>query len=171
MTTTEATLGRPLDLPAFSGTQPAPAPWLPLTAGDAEHGREARTPEHGRPAKLFMLFTNLTVVASVFGAVGCAVGVVLGLVEGNLKLAALTAAAGVGLGVVALVQRTLARHVEHFSRWGWWGAVAQLTIGAATNASFLVGNSSGGLVSTVVNLLLLRYFWRRRADFGVDIGL
>ena len=80
-----------------------------------------------------------------------------------------------GLGLLALagsfVQQWLAREVERFTRWGWYGAMTE--VGAATAAklwAIATGSASGVGIMLILDVVWLRYFWRRRADFDVDSG-
>lgn len=169
MTTTEAALGQQTPLPVHA--LPELAPRISITMGDTADEGPERTPAHAWPGSLFIFFTNLTAVGMGLGAVGCVIGLVYTLVTWQPMEALLVSLALVGLTVGCVVQRALAKHLRHFSRWGWWGAMAELTLSAAGNAQVLFATHSGGFVGLVINLLMMGYFWNRRADFDIDIGL
>jgi hypothetical protein len=139
--------------------------------GDTADGSPERTPEHGWPGSLFIFFATIAALGMGIGAVACAFGIVYTLVYRQAEEAVFLALALVGLTVGCLVQRALSRHLQHFSRWGWRGAMAELAVSAAGNAQVLFTTHSRGFIGLVISLLMMRYLWRRRADFGIDIGL
>lgn len=170
MNTTEATLGQQADDVAL---EPAPAARLALTAGDAMGSPDA-APAHGWPGSLFIFLANL----SAFGmGIGAGIAVLVGvsmLLGGEWEFAALAAVAAVGLGIGSFVQRTLANHLSHFSRWGWWGAMAELAAVTLTKVAALFTDPSsvvGTGIGIGIDVMWLRYFWERRRDFDIDIGL
>jgi hypothetical protein len=161
-TTTEAFAGARPDAPL----DPPPSTWLPLTAGDAARGRELAQPEHGWPASWFIFLSNLAALACGVGAVGVAVATFMDLVPPGTG-----AALFAGLVVGAVVQGSLARHVKHFTRWGWYGAMAELALATLTKVSTVTENPSaigGAAIGIIIDLLWMHYFWERRADFDVD---
>lgn len=165
MTTTEATLGQQA-IP-----EPPPAARLALTAGDAM-GRADAAPGHGWPGSLFIFLANLSALGMGLGAGIAALVAVSTLFGGELEIAGLAALAAVGLGIGSFVQRTLANHLSHFSRWGWWGAMAGLTAVTLTKVAALFTDPSsivGTGLGIAIDVLWLRYFWERRRDFDVDL--
>jgi hypothetical protein len=167
--TTEATRGHQAALPVHPS--PELAPRIAITVGDAADDTPERTPEHEWPGSLFIFFANIAAIGMGVGAVACAFGIVYTLAYRKPEEAVFVALALVGLMAGCMVQRALARHLQHFSRWGWWGAMAELAVSAAGNAQVLFTTHSRGFIGLVISLLMMRYFWRRRADFGIDIGL
>lgn len=117
--------------------------------------------EHGLRGVLFIGFSYLMAVGSGLGAilfaisgVGTAINVVTGLVW-------------------AVLQWRLATEVRRFSRWGWYGAVAELAGAAATKLFwvFVVRELAFVfLVLLVIDAFMLRYFWTRRDQFDVSFG-
>ncbi|HYW13948.1 MAG TPA: hypothetical protein VE871_18435 [Longimicrobium sp.] len=174
-TTTEATLGQHGD-GATLDLDPAPSASaaLVLTAGDAAPDRAEGTPTHGWPGSLFIFLAHLSAFGLGAGAAIAAVLLVSMLFGGDLEMAGLAGLAAVGMGIGSYVQRTLADHLSHFSRWGWWGAMAELAAVTLTKVAALVTDpaSIGGTgIGIVIDLLWLRYFWEHRADFDIDIDL
>lgn len=141
------------------------APLPALVVGDAA----VQTPRrHGWPGRLFVgmgyvtaLGLGCTVVALGF-LVGDSGGELWGKVWQRLLLAG-------GLGVL---QWQLAGQVRRFSRWGWYGAMVELgaatlgKLGLALYAPFAIPWT---LPMMAANLAWMRYFWKRRADFDVDL--
>jgi hypothetical protein len=142
---------------------------LPITEGDAGGVREERAPEHDWPATLFILLANVTALGMVVGAVAI---VGIGVWKPDfmtpkwIGIAALLLAGSV-------LQRRLATNVQHFARWGWYGAMAELAFVTLAKVNVLLTDADGGtaLVGIVIDLLWMRYFWRHRADFDVELGL
>lgn len=159
----------PADARPGAPLEPAPATWLPLTAGDAYLDRASAPPEHGWPGSWFIFLAGLMSIGMGVGAVG----VIITTMMGFLPLGkGLLMAAGLALGCV--VQGTLSSHVKSFSRWGWYGAMAELGFATLSKASLVVQDPSAiGSVAfvIVIDLLWMRYFWNHRADFGIDIDL
>ncbi|HST62801.1 MAG TPA: hypothetical protein VLK84_29110 [Longimicrobium sp.] len=166
MTTTEATFGqRGEDAPL----EPAPAAWLPLTTGDAAVARDAEQAQHGLPSTLFIWLSKLMALGMGIAAVGAILGMVLdtGPLPGELWMVAALAAG-------AVFQRTLARNVECFTRWGWYGAVAELSFATLAMVASLVadpGSFIGAGFGIAVHVLWLHYFWAQRRDFDIDLDL
>lgn len=123
-----------------------------------------RQKRHAWPGRLFYGFSYL--VAAGMGCVAVVLGIsAVGGVAGPGGFALAAAA-----GVWAALQWRLAREVRHFTRWGWYGAMGEM--GLATAAKFWAmaqGGIAGGLVGLAFDLFMLRYFWKRRADFDIDL--
>lgn len=165
MNPTETTLGQELD----PSLDPVASSTLPITAGDVAGVRETAEAEHDWPASLFILLTRL----SVFGlAIGALVMCWLALADDSMP-------AWRGLGIAALMaagvvlQSTLARNVERFTRWGWYGAMGELAFVTLAKVNLLLrdplGEGIGAAFGIVIDVLWISYFWERRADFGVDL--
>jgi hypothetical protein len=142
---------------------------LALTAGEAQGLRGDTPPHHEWPATVFIFLTRLS-------AWGLACGAVLYLAvafasNGPDAWRRLAKAGGFAAGF--LFQRTLAKNVQRFTHWGWYGAMAELAFVTLAKVNVLWGNPFAGGVTAVVgiaiDLLWMRHFWRRRGDFGVDI--
>ena len=151
--------GRPHAPQAGPFEPPLPA----LVRGD---GPVARRPRHGWRGKLFIAisyaFSLWLGYVSVFMSLGGALDV---SEPGALGTA-------VGAGVWSWLQWRLAREVRRFTRWGWYGAMAEL--GAATAAKLWLmaqGQPGAGVVGLAFDALLLHYFWKRRAQFDIDGSL
>jgi hypothetical protein len=171
MSLTETTLGQEIDAPAL---EPAPANWLPLTAGDQVALTREAVAEHGWPASIFIFLSYLTAVGLGVGAAGAALTGIVALVSADWPFAGflLLATAGLSLGVV--LQYSLAQHVRHFSRWGWYGVMVELACITLAKVNLLLTEpdaAAGGMAGIVIVLLWMAYFWKRRADFDVDVGL
>ena len=174
MTTMETTLGQQIELPAGAALEPVPATWLPLTAGDAAGGKELAAPEHEWPGSLFIFLTRMTAICMGVGAAGAGLGFVFGLLSGQTQIMGWTALAAVGLSIGCVVQGGLASQVRHFSRWGWWGAMAELSVATVTKVA-AVAADPGSIVGLAfgigIDLVWMNYFWSRRADFDIDLDL
>jgi hypothetical protein len=132
----------------------------PLFVGD----RVQTTREHEWPGSLFYILSYVAAVGLGAGAVGCIAFAVFG---GQPWMAALA----LGLGLGSAVQWRLATEVQHFSRWGWYGAMIELAAAAAAKAwSMAEGNVVGGLFGLCIDVAWLAYFWNRREHFDVDLG-
>ena len=169
MTTADATRG-----PQGEGAlmESPPSAGLALTAGDAAMGRADVAPVHGWPASLFIFLANLSAFGLGAGAAIAAVVLVSMLFGGDLEAAGLAGLAAGGLGMGSYVQRTLANHLSHFSRWGWWGAMAELAAVTLTKVAALFTDPAAAVgtgMGIVVDVLWMRYFWGRRRDFDVDL--
>ncbi len=175
-TTTEAIRGQQADgAMDRAALDPTPsAAGLVLTTGDATPGRAEVAPEHDWPASLFIFLANLSAYGLGMGAAFFATALVLTLL-GTETFPPWFAALGiVGMGLGSYVQRTLADHVSHFSRWGWWGAMVQLAAVLLTQVAALVTDPSsivGTGIGIVIILLWLQYFWAQRRDFDIDLDL
>lgn len=154
------------------GEQPAPlervaTPLLPIFASDLAPGAETRVPEHEWPANLFIFLARLTAWGLAIGSVACLVS---GLSGAMPLLAGLGLAVALAIG--SAVQLNLVKHVRGFTRWGWFGAMAELAIATLTKVGALATDpvgSSGVVPGIVVDVAWMRYFWNRRADFDVDL--
>jgi hypothetical protein len=152
--------------------EPPPVSGLPLTAGDAAQGMEVAAPEHGGAGDWFIFLSNLTAIGMGVGAAGAMLGLVFGLFAGDGKMMGITMLAAVGLAIGCVVQSTLAKHVKHFSRWGWWGAMAELTVATLAKVVALAsdpGSFMGPAIGLTIDAVWLRYFWERRQDFDIDL--
>lgn len=111
--------------------------------------------------------------ASYLMAAGLAVVSVLGVVSAldqgwELRFYALPV---IGAAWSA-AQWRLAREVRRFTRWGWYGAVAETGASILANVwGMAQGEVGGGLCGAALSALLLRYFWKRRAQFDIDPSL
>lgn len=118
---------------------------------------------HQWPANLFIVLSYVAAVGLAVGAVGSAGWAIL---SGDMDK--LGWAVGAGLG--AVLQWRLAGEVEHFTRWGWYGAMAELAAAVAAKAwSIAEGNWVGGAIGLVLDLLWMSYFWESRDQFDVDL--
>lgn len=167
----ETTVGQQLD--AAADLDRSASSWLPLTAADVQLPGQTATLVHGWPGSLFVFLSKLTAIGCGIGAAVAAVGCVIALLGGATEEAGLAALAVVGLGIGCLVQNTLSRQVEHFSRLAWWGAMAELVAVTAAKLNVLVADPGnvGALLGLVLDVIWIHYFWRRRADFDIDIDL
>lgn len=130
----------------------------PLVFGDREETKR----EHGWPASLFYLLAYLVAVCLGAGALGCA-GYALYRMDPMPGLLAL------GAGVGAVVQWKLAAEVEHFTSWGWYGAMIELGAATAAKAWAMVQGNPGAVVGLGIDLLWMKHFWDHRADYDVDL--
>lgn len=172
MLTTESTTAGPRGDEA--SLDPTASAWLPITAEDVAGPRPTEQPEHGWPGSLFIFLTNLAVIVCALGMIGAVVGVVVAGLGQDAGMAGLALLALGGLWLGYKVQSTLAQHVEHFTRWGWRGAMAELTLATLAKVNVLVTQPDsfvGPLIGIVLDLLWMSYFWDRRADFGIDLDV
>lgn len=148
--------------PAPAGLDPALRETLPpLVVGE----RAAVPREHAWPANIFFVLSYLASVGLGGGALVCA-GV--GVFGGEPMMVALAAVLGLG----SAVQWRLATGVEHFSRWGWYGAMVELGAASAAKVwTMAQGNVVGGAIGLAIDLLWMHYFWERREQFDVDLDL
>lgn len=169
MTTTETTLGQQIDMGAGATLDPAPASWLPLTVGDSGVVRGTDPPRHEWPGNVFIWLNKLSAIAMGIAAAGGILGMLLGYgpFPGEIWMVGT-------LAVGAVFQRYLARNVERFTRWGWFGAVATLSCAALAKAAAVVadpGSIIGAGFGITIDLLWLQYFWAQRRDFDIDLDL
>jgi hypothetical protein len=168
MMTTEARPSAVLDRPAEGIPLKAPpSAGLALTAGDAAGYADANL-EHDSAGRLFVFLTNLTVLACMVGAlVSTGALFIDGLwLDGEIWMPP-------AFVLAAVLQRGLAKGVGRFTRWGWMGAMAELGLAGLTTIPLNLdaGDWISAVFSIGINLLWMSYFWRRRADFGIDIDL
>lgn len=167
MTTIEATHGTQSDLGPDVAAVPAALSGVPLTAGEADATRTYAPPMHGWPARLYIFLGRAGSLFTGFAAVAAALGWFdTAPYGGPVKVAAV-------LAVTAVVQLTVANAVRRFSHWGWYAAM--LSLGATVVTSIPLELDPGSWVAAgiyiVLELLWMRYFWRRRADFGIDLDV
>lgn len=147
--------------PAAAGIGPGiREPLPPLFVGD----RAPATRAHEWPGSLFYTLSYVAAFGLGAGALGC---LAFGVFTAEPGLAAL----GLLLGLGAGVQWRLATEVQHFSRWGWYGAMVELVAAAAAKVWGMAdGNVFGGLFGLCVDVAWMAYFWNRREHFDVDLG-
>jgi hypothetical protein len=135
-------------------TEPLPE----MVVGDAA---SASPRVHGVRGALFIGFSYVMAAGSAFSAI-------LFSISGGL--AGTNAITGL---VWAVLQWRLATEVRRFSRWGWYGAVTELAAAAAAKVFWVLYLREMAfvfLILLVIDAFMLRYFWRRRAQFDVDLG-
>lgn len=140
-------------------------PLAGLVMGDAAVAAPRR---HGLPGQLFIASSYVMSVSSAFGVVAFAF---LATVDADAGFAPWTRA--LATCVWAVLQWRVADEVRRFSRWGWYGAMAELGIAAASKVVWvflLPEQAFAFLVLLGIEAGLLRYFWNRRAQFDVDFG-
>ncbi|HEU4884307.1 MAG TPA: hypothetical protein VFT45_18775 [Longimicrobium sp.] len=145
--------------------QPAPEALAGLLVGDTAL---AAPRSHGMPGELFIGSIYLMAVMSALRALVLviALGNGPGVPAGVWKQ-------GLAACVWAVLQWRLAGEVRRFSRWGWYGAMAELGAAAVMQVVVAVIVPTVApwlLVLLVIEAGLLRYFWKRRAHFDVDLG-
>lgn len=145
-------------LPAAHAAPDAGEPLPGMVMGDAA---VAASREHGLRGTLFIGFSYLMAAGSGLSAILFAISGVG------------TARNVVGGLVWAVLQWRLAGEVRRFSRWGWYGAMAELAFAAATKlfwVFFLRELAFMFVMLLLIDALMLRYFWTRRAQFDVSFG-
>jgi hypothetical protein len=170
---TEAALGQPLD-PRLDPVAPTA---LAITAGDLPASGEEAAREHDWPATLFIFLGHLTSWGLGLAAVGTLL--MMMLAENGWPREPLGVAAGLALAAAlaagSFLQRHLAESVKNFTRWGWYGAMGELAFATLAKVNVLVGDPAGEGVGAVfgiaIDLLWMKYFWERRADYDVDLEL
>lgn len=153
---------RTLEAPStLSGLDPDVRESLPpVMVGDAAEVKR----EHEWPGSLFFVLSYIAAVGLGAGAVGCAAWAVF-------TLNPVTAGLALALGAAAAVQGRLAKEVENFSRWGWYGAMVELTAASVAKLwSMAQGNVVGGAIGLGIDLAWMAYFWERRDQYDVDLG-
>jgi hypothetical protein len=144
---------------------PAPEPLAGLLVGDTAI---AAPRAHGLPGRFFIGFTCLMSFVSALRAL------VLVIAIGNGPgVPVWMWKQGLAACVWAVLQWRLAGEVRRFSRWGWYGAMAELTLAALTQLFwvFLLRELAFLFVALLIaDMFFLRYFWKRRVDFGIDRG-
>lgn len=119
--------------------------------------------EHEWPGSLFFILSYVAAVGLGAGALGC---VAWGVFTGEPGMAGL----GLMLGVGGAVQWRLAKEVEHFSRWGWYGAMVELAAASLAKLWGMAhGNVVGGAMGLGIDLLWMGYFWEFRGQFDIDL--
>ncbi|HYR06924.1 MAG TPA: hypothetical protein VEQ60_04130 [Longimicrobium sp.] len=124
--------------------------------------RAETTRKHEWPGRLFILLSG----GAALGMAAVALLTAVWGLNGDANLAL-----GAGGGVMAVLQWRLTKEVSRFSRWGWYGAMVEL--GAATAAkvwTMAEGNLVGGAIGLCIDVMWMRYFWKRRAQFDIDLG-
>lgn len=148
---------------ALSG-EPLRGPLPGMTVGDAAVTAPRR---HEWPGSLFVTLSHATA-----GALGLGV-LIFGAFALRYGLEPRHWVRVAGAGVWAVLQWRLGVAVSRFSRWGWYGAMAELggaalaKLALAVVAPFTV---PGALVIVAINGAWMRYFWKRRDQFDVDLG-
>lgn len=163
MATMDPTLATRSGLLPGAAAAPMALSGVPLTAGEADPARTYAPPKHGWPASLYIFLCNAGAVFSGFAALAAALGWFdTAPYGGRLRVTA-------GLAVSAVVGLAVARGVRRFSRWGWCAAMLSLVMGIVTGIPLELDAREwfGSSFVLVPELLWLRYFWRRRADFGI----
>lgn len=118
--------------------------------------------EHEWPDGLFYV---LSYVMAVGLAAACVGSVGWAAISSSMQ-PLLWAVAGV---VGAVLQWRLAKGVEHFSRWGWIGAMAELGLAAAAHLwAFSSGEVVGPAIGLAIDLLWMKYFWEAREQYDID---
>jgi hypothetical protein len=121
---------------------------------------------HEWPGTMFVVLSYVVAVGLAASAVGSAGWALLS----DQPALGLWAA---GAGAWSVLQWRLATAVQRFSRWGWYGAMAEL--GAAAAAKVWTFASTGDVVGPVIGLAIdvawMSYFWERREQFDVDVEL
>lgn len=152
MTDISPTLPSALAEPGTAGPLPE------MVVGDAAF---ASPREHGLRGTLFIGFSYVMAAGSAFSALLFAIS---GGVAGTNVITGL---------VWAVLQWRLATEVRRFSRWGWYGAVAELAAAAATKLVWVFVMPDLAfmfVVLLVIDAFMARYFWTRRAQFDVSFG-
>ncbi len=161
-----------MDTPATFQSRPDPVlpdiavPLPGLMMGDAAESASG-TRRHEWPARLFIACSYLTAGALAIGVV------TFGAFALNYGLEPRPWAQLAGAGVWSLLQWRLASEVSRFSRWGWYGAMAELAGAAAVKLGLAVMTPftlPSAVVMLAINGAWMRYFWNRRAHYDVDLG-
>jgi hypothetical protein len=153
----------PQAVPGPQASPDVPEPVPGMVMGDAAVPAARR---HGLRATLFIAFIYLMAAISGVAFVAFAYSAASSgdLVEAGWAL---------GVGVWAVLQWRLADEVRRFSRWGWYGAMAALSVALGTKLfwAFVLRDLAYFFLSLlIVDALLLHYFWTRRDQFDVSFG-
>jgi hypothetical protein len=145
---------------------------LPVVAGEAPavvvDQAEEKAWDNDWPVGVFVFLAYVLAAGLGLGACVSAVGAAFGLGLPPLEMLG----QAVVLGAGAAFQWRLAGAVEHSSRWGWYGAMAELATAAAANVWLIAdGNVAWGVIGLVIDLLWMRTFWNCREQFDVDVDL
>jgi hypothetical protein len=142
------------------------APLPGLVMGDAAVQAPRR---HGWLGRLFVGMGYTTAAAAGFGVLSLALYLATRAPESvYVPWQRMLIAGG-----FSVLQWRLAGAVRRFSRWGWYGAMAELgaasaaKLGLALFAPFAIPWT---LPMLALNVAWMRYFWKRRADFDIDLG-
>ncbi|HEX2079168.1 MAG TPA: hypothetical protein VHG08_15695 [Longimicrobium sp.] len=129
---------------------------------------EERPWDNDWPGGVFVFLSYAIAAGLGLGAFVSAGAAALGLGRPPLEMLGQAAVLGAG----AAFQWRLAGAVEHCSRWGWYGAMAELTAAAAAKVWLIAdGNVAWGVIGLVIDLLWMRFFWNYREQFDVDVDL
>jgi hypothetical protein len=156
--------------PAPAGLDPAIRESLPpVLVGDSvpvAAGEE--TPVDTQwPGGLFVFLSYLAAVGLGLGACISAGAAAFGLGRPPLEMLGQAVVMGGG----AVFQWWLATQVDHGSRWGWYGAMVELTAAAAAKVWMMAqGNVVGGAIGLCIDVAWLASFWKNRDHFDVDLG-
>jgi hypothetical protein len=160
---TTATMNAPAAAPLTDDVFRAPLPGLVM--GDAA----VRAPRrHGWPGRLFLGLGYLTAVGCALGA-----GALLCFAAFGMESAAEVWKPAVAASVWGVLQWRLSKAVSRFSRWGWIGAMAELAGAGLAKIGLAVAMPAtipSAVVLLAINGAWMRYFWKRRAQFDVDLG-
>lgn len=141
----------------------APLPGMVLGDG------ALRTPRrHGWPARMFIGMSYVTALGVGAGLVG--IGFFLAGNGRDMNLLQWAWPRMLLGGAWALMQWRLATEVRRFSRWGWYGAMAELGIATIVKLGFAAAGPVT-LPMLAFNIVCMRYFWKRRAEFDIDADL
>lgn len=146
-------------LPPSQVPEPLPA----MVMGDPV---ASATPRHGLPGMLFIAFSYMMAVSSGLAFIAATYIAASDGVLADVGQALVT-------GPWAVLQWRLAGEVRRFSRWGWYGAMVELGFAMATQlflAFVLREVALFFLALLIVDAVLLRYFWTRRAQFDISFG-
>lgn len=145
-------------LPAALAEAATAEPLPEVVVGDAAF---ASPRVHGMRGTLFIGFSYVM-------AAGSGSSAILFAVSGGL------AGRNVITGLVwAVLQWRLATEVRRFSRWGWYGAMAELAAAAAAKVFWVFFLSEMAFVFVmllVIDAFMMRYFWMRCDQFDVSFG-
>lgn len=151
--------------PAVPAHAERTVPLAGLVMGDRAVSAPRR---HGLRGQLFIAGSYVMAASSAFASVAFAFSATSGMGAGlAVWRQALVAC------LWAVLQWRVAGEVRRFSRWGWYGAMAELGIAAATKAVWVFVFPEPAFVFLAllaIDAAWLRYFWNRRAQFDIDFG-